>query len=98
MLLRLCPGLTAKKSLDQTQRGIKLTTVQIENSTCEPGRDTARLRASEHADVADSDGSTISEILHISSCVNEAPPGEQMCINTFSVKPCKVAHMLRSLQ
>lgn len=34
MLLRLCPGLTAYKSLDQTQRGIKLTTVQLEYSTC----------------------------------------------------------------
>lgn len=41
MLLRLCPGLTAYKSLDQTQHGIKLTTVQIEYSTCVWGRDTA---------------------------------------------------------
>lgn len=40
MLLRLCPGLTAYKSLDQTQHGIKLTTVQIEYSTCVCGAGT----------------------------------------------------------
>lgn len=41
MLLRLCQGFPAYKSLDQTQHGIKLTTVQIEYSTCVWGRDTA---------------------------------------------------------
>ncbi|TMS21233.1 hypothetical protein E3U43_015206 [Larimichthys crocea] len=46
MLLRLCPGLTAYKSLDQTQHGIKLTTVQIEYSTCVRGRDLTSQRAS----------------------------------------------------
>lgn len=45
MLLRLCPGLMAYKSLDQTQHGIKLTTVQIEYSTCVWDRDTGVIDA-----------------------------------------------------
>lgn len=44
MLVRQCPGLTVYKSLDQPQCGIKLTTVQIQYSTCGWDRELATYR------------------------------------------------------
>ncbi len=86
MLLRLCPGLTAYKSLDQAQRGIKLTTVQIEYSTCVWGRDAASQQASEqvrlmHMVVQLQCGLSLqiyytfnSTAIEKASCIIEAPP------------------------
>lgn len=77
--------MTAYKSLDQTQRGIKLTTVQIEYSTCVWGMDTASQQARwMHVVVCCQIGLSYtfkSTAIKKASCIIEAPPVKR--VNVF---------------
>lgn len=86
MLLRLCPGFPAYKSLDQTQHGIKLTTVQLNTvHTCGAGTQLAGKQVG-LIHVAFNSTAIESKV----DKLKHHQRGESMTFSTFIVRPCEV--------